>query len=232
MKTKKLYEGIVDQLMQQIQSGELKPGMRLPAERALEKEYGVSRPVIREAFRAMERMGCVETRVGGGTFVKAPELADVMDPISILFMRDAAFAEELLETRLLLETGIAQLAATRRTEANLKELQNTLGEMKKNIEQGGTGEKQDLKFHAQLVKAAGNRALELVISTCSEVLNRTVPVTQHIEGVPMQALAEHERILQAITRCDGVEAAQHMHAHLSNAQQNLKKHTQTQGNKP
>ena len=118
MKKRKLYEDIVDQLMAKIQSGELQPGMRLPAERVLEKEYGVSRPVVREAFRAMEQMGCVETRVGGGTFVKAPELSDVVDPISILFMKDDAFTEELLETRILLETGIAQLAASRRTEAH------------------------------------------------------------------------------------------------------------------
>lgn len=225
MRPRKLYENIVDQLMQRIQSGELQPGMRLPAERALEKEYGVSRPVVREAFRAMEQMGCVETRVGGGTYVKAPELSDVVEPISILFTKDAAFTEELLETRLLLETGIARLAATRRTEANLKELQNTLGEMKRDIAQGGTGEVQDVKFHALLLKAAGNRALELVISTCSEILNRTVTVTQRIEGVPLQALNEHEKILQAIMQCDSEGAARYMHAHLSNAQQNLKKHT-------
>lgn len=232
MKPKKLYENIVEQLMQRIQSGELQPGMRLPAERVLEKEYGVSRPVVREAFRAMEQMGCVETRVGEGTFVKTPELSDVMDPISILFMKDAAFAEELLETRILLETGIAQLAATRRSEANLKELQNILGEMKRDIQQGGTGEVQDLKFHALLLKAAGNRALEIVISTCSEVLNRTVTVTQRIEGVPLQALKEHENILQAVMQCDGTAAARYMHDHLSSAQQNLKKRTEGQSNTP
>ena len=225
---KKLYENIVDQLMQRIQSGERQPGMRLPAERTLEKEYGVSRAVVREAFRAMEQMGCVESRVGEGTFVKTPELSDVMDPFSILFMKDNAFAEELLEARILLETEIAQLASTRRTEAIIEQLQNALDEMRRDIQQGGTGEAQDLKFHALLLKAAGNRALEIVISTCSEVLNRTVTVTQNIEGVPLQTLKEHENILQAVIQRDSIAAAQYMRDHLSNAQQNLKKIYQTE----
>lgn len=222
-KGKKLYEEIVDQLMQRIQSGELQPGDRLPAERILAKEYEVSRAVVREAFRAMERMGCVESQVGGGTYVKTPELSDVVDPFYILFMQDEKFAEELLETRLLLETEIARLAAERRTEEQIADMKETLLDMSKDIIQGGTGEEQDIEFHAQLVKAAGNRALELVISTCSEVLNRTVEVTQRVEGVPRQALFDHERILNAVVRQDSTQAVQFMREHLLSAQQNLKK---------
>lgn len=222
-KGKKKYEEIVDQLMLRIQSGELQPGDRLPAERILAKEYEVSRAVVREAFRAMERMGCVESQVGGGTYVKTPELSNVVDPFSILFVQDEKFAEELLEARLLLETIIARLAAERRTDEQVVELQKTLMDMKEDILAGGTGEVQDIQFHAQLVKAAGNRALELVISTCSEVLNRTVEVTQRVEGVPNQALLDHERILKAIARQDSVQAVQFMREHLLSAQKNLKK---------
>jgi len=222
-KTKKLYEEIVDQLILRIQSGELKPGDKLPAERILAKEYEVSRAVVREAFRAMEKMGCVESRVGGGTYVKTPEVSDVVEPISILFMKDEKFAEELLETRLMLETEIARLAAERRTEEQAASMKKILLEMSRDIIQGGTGEKQDIEFHAELVKAAGNRALELVISTCSEVLNRTVEITQRVEGVPRQALLDHERILNAVIRRDGAQAAQFMSEHLADARQNLRK---------
>jgi len=222
-KGKKLYEEIVDQLMQRIQSGELQPGDRLPSERILAKEYEVSRATVREAFRAMERMGCVESQVGGGTYVKMPELSDVVDPISILFMQDDKFAEELLETRLLLETEIARLAAERRTEEQITDMKETLLEMSREIIQGGTGEEHDIAFHTQLVKAAGNRALELVISTCSEILNRTVEVTQRVEGVPGQALFDHERILNAVVHQDSSAAVIYMREHLLSAQQNLKK---------
>lgn len=222
-KPKKLYENIVDELMLRIQSGELQPGAKLPAERILSKEFGVSRAVVREAFRAMERMGCVESQVGGGTYVKRPELSDVVDPFAILFMEDDHFAEELLETRLMLETTIAQLAAARCTEQQLNEMQMTLQQMEADIEAGGTGEEFDVQFHAQLVNAAGNRALNLVISTCSEVLNRTVAVTQRVEGVPKQALQDHKNILQALIQRDGTKAEALMREHLTSAQRNLRK---------
>ena len=220
---RKIYEDIVDDLMGQIQSGELQAGTKLPAERTLAKEYGVSRAVIREAFRAMERMGCVECYVGGGTFVKIPELSDVIDPYSILFMQDDCFADELLETRIILETGVAQLAVVRRTQEQLDDMENTLREMEADIVAGGTGEESDMNFHAQLLSATGNRALELVVSTCWEVLNRTIEVTQRVEGVPQQALQDHRKILDAVIAQDGEKAALYMREHLLNAKQNLKK---------
>ena len=220
---RKIYEDIVDDLMGQIQSGELQAGTKLPAERTLAKEYGVSRAVIREAFRAMERMGCVECYVGGGTFVKIPELSDVIDPYSILFMQDDCFADELLETRIILETGVAQLAVVRRTQEQLDDMENTLREMEADIVAGGTGEESDMHFHAQLLSATGNRALELVVSTCWEVLNRTIEVTQRVEGVPQQALQDHRKILDAVIAQDGEKAALYMREHLLNAKQNLKK---------
>ena len=220
---RKIYEDIVDDLMGRIQSGELQAGTKLPAERTLAKEYGVSRAVVREAFRAMERMGCVECYVGGGTFVKIPELSDVIDPYAILFKQDACFAEELLETRIILETGVAKLAVARCSPELLANMEQTLAEMEADIASGGTGEESDIHFHEQLVEAAGNRALELVVSTCWEVLNRTIEVTQRVEGVPLQALEDHRRILKAVSSRNEDLAAQYMREHLLNAQQNLKK---------
>lgn len=222
-RVKKLYEEIVDQLMQRIQSGELQPGNRLPSERTLAKEYNVSRSVVREAFRSLERMGCVESQVGGGTYVKTPELSDVVDPFAVLVMQDKQFSVELLETRMLLETEVARLAAERRTEEQILEMKAILREMSRELIRGGDGEEQDLKFHAQLVEAAGNRALKLVVSTCSEILNRTVKITQGIAGVPQQALFDHENILRAVIQQDSAAAQQYMREHLLSARQNLKK---------
>lgn len=222
-KEKKLYEEIVDRLMQGIQSGELQPGARLPAERALAKEYSVSRAVVREAFRAMEQMGCVESQVGGGTYVKMPEISDVADPFSILFVQNEYSPEELLEARRLLEADVVRLAARRRTVPQLQALEGILSEMEQAVARGETGEEQDIAFHAQLLQAAGNRALELVISTCSEVLNRTMEITQGVEGVPEQALLDHRKILEAITAQDSAKATKYMRKHLLSAQQNLKK---------
>ena len=82
---KKLHEEVTDKLLSRVRSGEFKPGDRLPAERALALEYGVSRSVIREAMSSLNQMGCVVSRVGGGSYVKTPDTSDIVDPLSVIY---------------------------------------------------------------------------------------------------------------------------------------------------
>lgn len=220
-KTKKLYEEIADGLIKKIQSGELAPGDRLPSERVLAQEYGVSRSVIREAFRSLARLGCVESYVGGGTFVKAPEISDVADPLSVMILNDEQFALELVEVRLLLETEIARLAALKRSDEQLQELSKTLRDMSREVLKGNKGEEQDIRFHELLAKAAGNRAMEMVFAACMAAMDQSMGITQYIEGVPQQTLYEHENILDAVVRKDGAKAEDAMKQHLESTRENL-----------
>lgn len=220
-KTKKLYEEIADGLIRKIQSGELAPGDRLPSERVLAQEYGVSRSVIREAFRSLARLGCVESYVGGGTFVKAPEISDVVDPLSVMILNDEMFALELVEVRLLLETEIARQAALKRTEEQLQEMRQILRTMSREVLKGGKGEAQDIRFHELLAKAAGNRAMEMVFAACMAAMDQSMGITQYIEGVPQQTLYEHENILDAVICMDGTKAQYAMRQHLESTRQNL-----------
>lgn len=220
-KTKKLYEEIADGLIRRIRSGELAPGDRLPSERVLAQEYGVSRSVIREAFRSLARLGCVESYVGGGTFVKAPEISDVADPLSVMILNDRQFALELVEVRLLLETEISKLAAERRTEEQLQELCKILREMSREVLRGGKGEEQDIRFHELLAKAAGNRAMEMVFAACMVAMNQSMEITQYMEGVPQQTLYEHEEILDAVIRKNSSDAKECMRKHLESTRENL-----------
>jgi len=103
-KTQKLYEEIAAKMLAQIEEGALRPGDRLPPERALAEEYGVSRTAIREALRSLEMMGCVESHVGEGTFIKSPSLQNIVDPFSILLTQNRQLGSELIEVRLILET--------------------------------------------------------------------------------------------------------------------------------
>lgn len=227
-KAQKRYEVLAEKLMEKIHEGELQPGDRLPSERYLAKEYGVSRSVVREALRSMERIGCVESRVGGGTFVKAPEISAVIDPLMLIVSQDDQFALEITETRLILETEIAKLAAKRRTDAHIREMHHTLEQMQREILKGGKGIKEDAQFHTQLAKAAGNRALQVLVSTCAEVLNHSMKVTQYMEGVPQKALIDHENILKAVEEQDGAMAEQYVRHHLLSAYENLKKAWKTE----
>ena len=222
-KPQKRYEELAEKLMQKIHDGELRTGDKLPSERYLAKEYGVSRSVVREALRSMERIGCVEARMGGGTFVTSPEISAGVDPLALIVAQDNQFAVEVTEARLILETEIAKLAARRRTELQVKEMHRTLEQMQKEILKGGKGVEEDARFHTQLAKAAGNRVLQIWVSACAEVLNHSMKVTQYMEGVPQKALIDHEKILKAVEEQDGDMAEQYIREHLLSAHENLKK---------
>ncbi len=226
-KAGKLYEEIAEQMIEQIHAGVLRPGDRLPPERTLAEEYGVSRTAIREALRSMEMMGCVESRVGEGTFIKAPSLSNIIDPFSLVFPQNGRLGGELIEIRLILETEIAALAARRRTDDHLKALDKTLSDMREDIASGGMGVEADEAFHAVLAEAAGNEALILILNMCSGLLSRTRPLTQSIKGVPARTLKDHASICEAVRNQDERSARRLMRTHLNRAMRNL---SRIQGN--
>ena len=203
-RTGKLYEEIAAQMMEQIRSGALRPGDRLPPERTLAEEYGVSRTAIREALRSMEMMGCVESHVGEGTCIKTPSLQEIVDPFSMLIAQNGRMGGDLIEARLILETEIAALAARRR-----------------DIESGGMGIEADERFHEILVGAAGNEALSTMLNMCAGMLSRTRPLTQSIKGVPKMALKDHTAIFEAVRIQDERTARRLMRGHLNRALKNL-----------
>lgn len=217
----KLYEDIAAEMMAQIQSGELRPGDRLPPERTLAEKYRVSRTTIREALRSMEMMGCVESRVGGGTFIKSPSLSGIVDPFSMLLNQNQRLGGELIEVRLILETEIAALAARRRTEAQLSRLEGTLREMEADIGSGGMGLRADERFHEILTQAAGNETLSTMLRMCAGMLSRTRPITQSVKGVPRMALRDHAAICEAIRQQNERAARRLMRQHLNRALRNL-----------
>ena len=91
----------------------------------------MSRTAIREALRSMEMMGCVESHVGEGTYIKTPSLQEIVDPFSMLIAQNGRMGGDLIEARLILETEIAALAARRRTDEQLSALEKTLAEMRR-----------------------------------------------------------------------------------------------------
>lgn len=219
----KVYEEITTRMFDQIHQGALRPGDRLPAERVLAEEYGVSRAAVREALRAMEMMGCVESRVGGGTYIKKPTLANIVEPFSLVFPQSEKSLEELIEVRLILETEVAALAARRRSPEQLAALEATLTDMAEDIQRGGNGLDADDAFHAILVHAAGNDALSVMLNMCADMLSRTRPITQSIRGVPLATLKDHTAISSAVRAQDERAARRLMRAHLNRALRNLQR---------
>ncbi len=230
-KKPKLYEGIADSLLALIKSGELKPGDRLPAERQLAEDLHVSRTAIREALRSMESMGYIESKVGGGTYIKSVTFGSVMDPFSVMLSQDEKLLKELVEVRVLLEGEIASLAAKKITPEQMSAVSATLYEMRLDIDAGGNGLGGENAFHNSLALIADNSALSLILNMCSELLSRSREATLTLPGQPESSLSDHREIFEAVSAHLPSQASKLMRKHLKKARRNLEKATRGKSKK-
>ncbi|MDF1568735.1 MAG: FadR/GntR family transcriptional regulator [Spirochaetaceae bacterium] len=213
----RLYESIVNQIQHLILSGNLKSGEKLPPERELAEQLKVSRTSIREALRALEMMGFLESKVGtgGGTYVRTMSLDSIISPFSQVLLRNDEFIVELLELRLFLEIEVSRLAAMRRDQDDIDAMETAITTMRKDIESGGTGLKGDNDFHYTLAKAANNRVIQQLQNMCGNLLE--VEREEHLRGSDeesLRALSQHERILEAIKLGDEELAGEIMSHHI------------------
>jgi GntR family transcriptional repressor for pyruvate dehydrogenase complex len=205
---------ITRQLEQSIVSGELAVGEYLPAERTLCEQLGVSRSVVREALGRLTSLGLVESRHGSGTRVASPSGREIAVGYKRLMSSSDAPLEDLAVVRLPLETTIAALAATNRTDAQLARLEATqraLGNSRKSL---AAHVKADSEFHAILAEATGNRFLPLVLAPIHALLIESRLKTLGRYGAAL-ACAHHARILEAVAIGDPAAAALAMREHLT-----------------
>ena len=156
-KPQRLYRQIADQIARLIERGEYKPGERLPPERDLAKQLGVSRPSVREALIALEVEGYVDVRVGSGVYVRGP--AGRARKRARLAADSGPF--ELINARWLIESECAALAAKNATPAQIKRDREALDAMNRDRKRNVMPLDADRLFHLRIAEAGGNSALAL-----------------------------------------------------------------------
>ena len=119
----RLYAVLITWFESQVRAGTLRPGDRLPPERKLVAEFGISRTAVREALRTLAARGLVESHVGRGTYVRVPDVAHLTDKVEMLHLGAAAQAEEAFVH---LVAALAQMAALRHTDASMQALQGSI----------------------------------------------------------------------------------------------------------
>ena len=215
VKVRRLYLDVASQIERLIRSGEIRAGERLPAERNLATSFGVSRPTIREAMIALEIAGLVEIRTGSGIYAVAPKGAENQ------LMDDDPGPFEVLETRLLVESETAALAASRITDQQLLELEQALVEMEREDSEGIVTEQADQRFHCIIAEASSNSALESIVNWLWDLRNKSKISTlfhQRVrEGGVHPSLNEHRRIFKALQSRDPLRAREAMRAHIAHA---------------
>jgi DNA-binding FadR family transcriptional regulator len=206
---------VIVQIRRAILSGQYKPGDRLPTEREMAQQFGVSRVTVRDALRVLEANGLVRVKVGGqgGPYVAEPDIALLSDSIGThLQLRGTTF-EELAEARGALEITAAQLAAIRATDADLAALQAAIqGPM---APPHGDTVAASVDFHTALVAASHNQAL-LAMFRATRALVQQAFDQLHAEYPEMakSARRSHTELYAAIAAHDPERASALMRRHL------------------
>jgi len=211
---RRLYRQIAAQLSALITSGEFKPGQRLPPERELARQLGVSRPSVREALICLEVEGKVDVRVGAGIFVVEPQ------PLSGTQSADPGQGPyELLRARWLIEGEVAARAARERTAAHLAIILEAVEEMRRLQLEGEPTDAADRAFHLGIAAATHNSALGSVVQRLwdrgrGEMWKR-MEHHFHSPALRTATLEDHRAIYEAIEAGDARGARIAMHRHLS-----------------
>jgi GntR family transcriptional repressor for pyruvate dehydrogenase complex len=214
VKRSRIYEHIIDQIHALIREGRWAPGDQIPPERELAERFRVSRTSVREALRALEMQGIIESRQGGGTFVRSADIDALVPPLAAAILRGQRELTEVLEVRELIEPGIARLAAARATPEHLAELEQVLERQRDCIAQGKPFVDEDTAFHYTLARAADNRILLQLHNVILDVLRESRQSYLHVPNRPEMSLRGHEAMLAAVSAHDSEAAYKASLAHI------------------
>ncbi|GAB5456976.1 MAG: FadR/GntR family transcriptional regulator [Henriciella sp.] len=215
----KLTENLTRELRDMITSGKLEDGARLPSQKQIEDDAGVSRTVVREAIAALQAEGLVDVKHGVGIFVQNTRKVDFQ--ISSSDFDQARDAYGILELRLAIEVEMAGLAARRRTEQQLENINLTLHALEQKSFSGENSTTEDFAFHVAIAQASNNKFFcrfleflgEQMIPTRSLIVENTNSFTN--ESYLERLYLEHLAIAEAIADKDARRAQNAARTHLA-----------------
>ena len=230
IKTKRLYEEIVEQIKQLITDGKLKPGDKLLAERELAEQFQVSRASVREAIRTLEMLGVIDIRPGEGTFVRNSGTDDIIRPLAMFLAVERSSILDMFEMRRIFETATAGLAAERASIEEIDQISSALENMQErlNVQAPEKGQEFDTAFHYAVAEATHNSLLTKLFKTVSEEFAKANSVArrQLYHDSPQNAqkiIDQHSEIFEAIRAHSPHAASKAMLNHLLFAESEMRK---------
>ncbi len=194
----RVSEEIAAYLKGLILKGQLKVGDRLPAERELADQLEVSRNSVREALHKLESTGLIESRQGGGTFVREAGLDSIREPISSLLITDSAVINDIIDARKMIEPPMAQRAALHATDLHIAAMAKVLAQQEEAVKDGQDSTDLDTVFHHALAEATGNRVIVKLVEAMMDVLYVSRERSLQTQDRAHASLRGHRRLLEAI----------------------------------
>ena len=225
VRTKKVYMKIVEQILDLIKEGKLKPGDKLPSEHILAEKFGTSRPSVREALSALEILGIIESRGGKGNFIKDTPRSPLYEQ-EVMELEEEESPFELLEARKALEIEIADLAAKKATKVDIDAICDSLNKMEEATNNIPKMMELDREFHMNIARAAHNNLLFSMMTYLSNLLKEKLWVNMkekswNLPGYPQKYLKEHTEIFNAIKNKDSKNARKQAYHHLAGVEKDL-----------
>lgn len=210
----KLTNSVFEQLLSYVVGGSWKPGDRIPPERELCQQLGIARTSLREALKAMELVGMLDSRVGDGTFV-CPRSEFLSRPLLWAFTgTDHEELQEIMEARAIIEENLAGLAAKRGTSEQIKKIGDAVQQMRDSIARGDSILDADMAFHLAVSAAAQNGVLTNAVRLLRNLMRQWIYYKLMIPDIPEIVLKRHVAIYKAIAARKVTAASNAMRFHL------------------
>jgi GntR family transcriptional repressor for pyruvate dehydrogenase complex len=215
-KSNRISQNIVDQIRKAILNGSLKPGDKLPSERVLSENFGVSKASLKEAFRALEALGLLEVRQGmaGGAFIREVDLETARNNLfNYIFFQNPSI-QEFTQLRSFIEPEAAYIAAKKVTTEDIADLEGNLARTRENIGAGPFYYELDNYFHHRIAEIMDNRLVCFVIDS---IKNAIVNIKLELEldrEFSVKVYEAHERIVDALRNRDPEDARREMLRHI------------------
>lgn len=207
----RLYEQLVEQIMDYIETAQMGPGDTLPPERELAERLGVSRATLAQALVALEVLGVIDVQHGtGAVLLYRPNVPSVIKGLR----EHRSRLPDIVEARSTLEVKLAELAAARRSETDMKAIDGALDAMAEEVASGAKGARGDELFHQAVTAAAHSAVLAQLMTFIAGMILETRLESLGQPGRPEQSLASHRKIANAIRAQDSAAAAAAMLEHI------------------
>ncbi|MCT4631589.1 MAG: FadR family transcriptional regulator [Firmicutes bacterium] len=213
----KVYNQIITQIKENIKTGQLQKGDRLPSERNMSEQMGVSRATIREALRSLEIMGIIKCVQGEGNFICDNLDNSLIEPLSMMFMLNQGKLNEINELRRALELEAVKLASERISEESVKIIEDLCETIVSSKDESKRAQA-DKKFHYEIAKASGNVFIMNILSASSSLMEnfiKDVRTMMLMEEKNIDIINEHHRgIVEGLKNRDSKLALKYMKAHM------------------
>ena len=200
------FEKVFAFLRDRLHAGSLKPGDRLVSERDLAIQLGVSRPLVREALRALSMLGIVEIRDRIGTVVTRPDVSVLNDFFTFALAQQADMPDDVMQARVAIECQAIRLACERACIADFERLQTALGKIAETIDKADAGGIADFEFHHTIVLASHSQTLAVLHNSMAGLLTHVHrhrrELVQAFPSMKTYLIDDHRRIFDAIIARD------------------------------